>query len=181
MVILSANKLLGSSRGFFILLGSISILTLLTAYFLQIFQNLPPCILCLYQRAPYIITISLCAAGWYFCGSNKKNLLSGILVGLCTASLFVGAGLAFYHVGVEYRLWKGTEKCAALGVDAVTLAELEAAILSAPVANCADVLWSFLGLSLAGWNLIWSASLALWSAYELKIMALNNPCKLRIS
>ena len=171
MVILSTNKLLGSPRGFFVLLGSISLLTLLTAYSLQVFQNLPPCILCLYQRAPYIITISLCTVGWYFCGSNNKNQFSGILVGLCTASLFTGAGLAFYHLGVEYRLWEGTEKCSALGVDAVTLAELEAAILSAPVADCTDVLWSFLGLSLAGWNLIWSTSLALFSAYKLKIMS----------
>jgi len=170
MVILSTNKLLGSPRGFFVLLGSMSLLTVLTAYSLEIFQNLPPCILCLYQRAPYIITISLCTTGWYFCGSNNKNQLSKILLGLCTATLCVGVGLAFYHVGVEYRLWKGTEKCSALGVDAVTLAELEAAILAAPVADCADVLWSFLGLSLAGWNLIWSTSLALLCAYKLKMM-----------
>ena len=175
---MSAKKLIGSPRGFFILLGSISLLTLLTAYSLQVFQNLPPCTLCLYQRTPYIITISLCMAGWYLCGNNNKNQHLKILVGLCTASLFVGAGLAFYHVGVEYRLWKGTENCSALGVNAVTLAELEAAILSAPVASCADVLWSFLGLSLAGWNLIWSTSLALFSAYKLKLMASNNLFKL---
>jgi disulfide bond formation protein DsbB len=170
---LSANKFLGSPLRFFLVLGSMSLLTLLAASSLQISQNLPPCILCLYQRVPYIITLSLCTAGWYFCGSNRKKQLPGILVGLCTATLFVGAGLAFYHIGVENGLWKGTEKCSALGVDAVTLAELKSAILSAPVANCADVLWSFLGLSLASWNLIWSTSLALLSAYVLKTLPLK--------
>jgi len=168
MGLLEINKVLNSPRLFFAALTSASIATLSTTYFLEIFQNLPPCVLCLYQRIPYLITTCLCALGWYLSGSKRRSQLPRILIRLSAVTLLAGTGLAGYHVGVEYGIWQGTTRCSALGVDAVTVSALKSAILSAPIANCADVLWSFMGLSLAEWNLLWSTLLAIVCIYVLK-------------
>ena len=168
MGIVRTNNFLRSPTPFFATLAAASLATLLAIYFLQLFHNLPPCILCVYQRIPYWLTVCICAVGWFLCRTNIGNQLSKVLIGLSGAALLVGTGLAGYHVGVEYGLWQGTKECSALGVDATTLSELTSAILSAPLATCADVLWSFMGLSLAGWNLLWSLFLALLCACVLK-------------
>ena len=81
----------------------------------------------------------------------------------------VGTILALYHVGVENSWWRGTGGCNAKGTEALTVAELKEAILSAPMVSCGDVTWSLFGLSLATWNLFWSAFLSLVSVYVVRI------------
>jgi len=129
----------------------------------------PPCVLCLYQRAPYILVIFLCITGWFVNRTKRKNRLSIILAGLCALVIFSGAVLALYHVGVENSWWRGTSECTAKGAEALTISELKQAILSAPLVSCGDVTWSLFGLSLAMWNLLWSAFLSLVSVYVVRI------------
>ena len=157
-----------SSLGF-VGLGSIGFLTLLGAYLVETLYSTPPCILCLYQRAPYIAVFVLCVAGWFTTRTKSRSGLSIILAGLCAAVLFCGTILALYHIGVENSWWKGTAGCSAKGTEALTISELKEAILSAPMVSCGDVMWSLFGLSLATWNLIWSAFLSLMSANVIRI------------
>ena len=128
----------------------------------QYVGGLEPCALCVYQRAPYAAAIVLAAAGFAMAGRRRAV---GGLHGLAAAVFLAGAGIAAYHVGVEWRWWAGTEACgAAPGAGARSVDELRAQIMAAPAARCDEVAWSLFGVSMAGYNFLASLALAGFSA-----------------
>jgi disulfide bond formation protein DsbB len=84
-----------------------------------------------------------------------------ILAGLAALA---GAGIALYHVGVEQQWWPGTSGCGAGALSgAAGLDSLREQIESAPIVRCSDVPWSLFGISMAGYNALLSAALALFA------------------
>jgi disulfide bond formation protein DsbB len=123
---------------------------LLAALGLQYLGGLPPCHLCVWQRWPYVALIALGLVGWRW---RPRALL-----GVAAAVLLGGAGLAAYHVGVEQGWWALPDSCVA-GGGAQTVEDLKRMLAAAPPA-CDQVSFTFLGLTLAGWNLVASLLLA---------------------
>ena len=123
---------------------------LLAALGLQYLGALPPCRLCIWQRWPYVALIALGLIGW--------RRRPRAMLGLATLVLFGGAGLAAYHVGIEQGWWALPAGCVA-GGSAQTVEDLRRLLAEAPPA-CDQVGFSFLGLTLAGWNLLASLLLA---------------------
>lgn len=118
--------------------------------------GLRPCVLCLQQRWPHAIVVGLGVL--IIAGRTPPWLTSAILV-LAGIVLFVGAGIAFFHVGVEQHWWEGTASCGTGGLTGGTAGELRAQLLSTPMVRCDEVVWSLLGLSMAGWNFVLSVIL----------------------
>ncbi len=126
-----------------------SVATLATAYYFQFVEDLAPCPLCLYQRYPYMVTIVL--AGLLLAAGDGGRARP-ILVGLCGLAFTTGAGIAFYHVGVEYGWFEGLAACGGGSNEVTTIADLKAQMLAGKPAPCDQVPWSLLGVSLAGYN-----------------------------
>ena len=133
-----------------LLLAFASATILLGALALQYLGGLPPCPLCIWQRWPYVALIALGLAGW--CWHPRAAL------GLAVVVLLVGAGLGAYHVGIEQGWWALPAGCVA-GGNAESVEDLRRMLAEAPPA-CDQVSFTFLGLSLAGWNLVVSLLLA---------------------
>jgi disulfide bond formation protein DsbB len=127
---------------------------LLEALALQYLGGMLPCHLCLWQRWPYVALVALGLIGWRW---HPRALL-----GLATLVLLGGAGLAAYHVGIEQEWWALPGSCVA-GAGAESVEELKRVLAEAPPA-CDQVGFTFLGLSLAGWNLVASLLLAAFAA-----------------
>jgi len=139
-----------------------SVAVLGTALFSQYVGGLQPCVLCIYQRVPYVLAIALCAlalAVAVFGGGTKPSLTRSGLV-ICVALFIAGAGIAAYHVGVEQGWWMGTEACAGSDLNALTIEDLRQQLLQKPIARCDEVAWSAFGISMAGYNFIVSLLLA---------------------
>lgn len=146
------------------LVGAAELVLLLTsavvlgaAYVFQYGVGLPPCELCYLQRYPYMAVIGLMAVG----------LVAGRfswLLGLAGLALIVNAGIAFNHVGVELKWWEGPATCSAVATPADSDALLDQ-ILNAPLVRCDEVSWSFLGISMAGYNLLIALGLAGFAFY----------------
>jgi disulfide bond formation protein DsbB len=130
--------------------------TLLAALFFQYVIGLQPCVLCIWQRWPYVVVL-VCAALALLVGSRSPLARAGLLA-LAGVALLVGAGIAVFHVGVEQHWWTGTPGC---GVTATadTLEELRAQVMAAPVVRCDVVPWSLFGISMAGYNVVISLAL----------------------
>jgi disulfide bond formation protein DsbB len=131
----------------------------------QFAGGLQPCVLCVYQRWPYVATILLGLAG--FALARRHPGAARAALGLAGLVFFVGGGIAGFHVGVEQGWWQGTSGCGAPTGGAMTLEDLRAQVLAAPVVRCDEVPWSLLGISMAGYNFIISLALAgaaLWAA-----------------
>jgi disulfide bond formation protein DsbB len=122
--------------------------------------GLVPCILCLDQREAHWTAAGVALAGLIAARLFKSRLGAAAAVGATSLVYAVSAGLAFYHTGVEYEFWPGPAICAASGPAIVDLQNL-AASLSQPTdaPSCSDVQWTFLGISMAGYNLLASVGL----------------------
>jgi disulfide bond formation protein DsbB len=141
-----------------------SALALGAALLSQYWGGLSPCELCLLQRWPWWIAIAVAGAAW-LTGGRLKLTIPAILL----AAVFVcGAGIAFYHVGVEQHWFAGPSACTAGGADATSVDALRAQLLGKQPVMCDQVQWSLLGISLAGWNLLASMAMAGFCAMTVR-------------
>ena len=136
-----------------------SIVILLAAFAFQHLGGLQPCVLCVYQRFPYGVTIAAAAGALGFAATGRSAAARGLL-GLCGVAFLVGAAIAAFHVGVEQHWWAGTSECGGLAGEATSVEALKRQLLGQPVVRCDAVAWSFLGISMAGWNVLLSVALA---------------------
>jgi disulfide bond formation protein DsbB len=139
--------------------------TLAGAWFFQLVLEILPCPLCLEQRYAYYLAVplgslvALAAAK----GAPRPILLTGlVLLGLAALG---NAVLGTYHAGVEWHFFQGPTDCTGpignLGSAGSLLERLD----TVKVVRCDEVQWRFLGLSLAGYNVLISllmAAIAIW-------------------
>jgi disulfide bond formation protein DsbB len=133
-----------------LLLALVSAAILLAALGLQYLGGLAPCPLCIWQRWPHVALVALGLLGWRW---RPRALL-----GIATLVLLGSAGIAAYHVGIEQGWWALPAGCVAGGT-AESVEDLKRLLAEAPPA-CDQVGFTFLGLTLAGWNLMSSLLLA---------------------
>lgn len=146
-------------------IAALGALTILGAYVFQYVLGYPPCPLCLEQRTPYYIGIPLALvtafAAWR--GAPRAFVFAG-LAGVVLLMLW-GAGLGIYHAGIEWKWWAGPQDCSGpiSNVGGNLLNRLE----SIHIVRCDEAAWRFLGLSLAGYNVLITLSLAAIGVYAL--------------
>lgn len=127
------------------------VLPLTVAFVAQFGFHLAPCHFCLLERYPYLLAIA-CGIGalltpafslrWRFCVALA--ILAWLATGL----------LAVVHVGIEQGVLQFTGGCVAQPVADNSLEALRAQIAAAPLVACNEVSASFLGLSMAAWNVL---------------------------
>lgn len=122
----------------------------------QYWGGLDPCELCLAERWPWWAAIAIAAAAWL---AGARLALPAVAILLALVFL-VGAGLGFYHVGVEQHWFPGPSACTASGPAATDIAALRAQLLGKQPVMCDQVQWSLFGISLAGWNVLASLAMA---------------------
>jgi disulfide bond formation protein DsbB len=146
-------------------IAAIAAATLAGAWFFQLVLDIRPCPLCLEQRYAYYLAMPLAAFLAYFAahGAPRKFLMAGFAV-LLVATL-ANAWLGGYHAGVEWQFWPGPTDCTGPLVDFGKAGNLLEQLDKVKVIRCDEVQWRFLGLSLAGYNVVISlamAAIALW-------------------
>jgi disulfide bond formation protein DsbB len=143
------------------------ILTILGAYYFQYVLGYRPCPLCLEQRVAYYVAIPLAAMILLGLSVNSScKVLTLALVAIAAAMLW-NAGLGVYHSGVEWQWWPGPQDCSGATPDFSAGGSLLDQINRTRVVRCDEAAWRFLGLSLAGYNVLISlalAAIALWGA-----------------
>ncbi len=141
--------------------------TILGAWIFQYGLGLAPCPLCLEQRIPYYIAIPLAVVVVF--GALRSVPRGPLLAGLIVVALILlwGAGLGAYHAGIEWKWWAGPQDCSGPVTSLGTGGNLLQRIETTHVVRCDEAAWRFLGLSLAGYNVLISlalAAIALWGA-----------------
>jgi disulfide bond formation protein DsbB len=117
------------------------------------FAGYAPCPLCLKQRWPWYALIPF-AALIAVIAPAKDELARGLLY-LAALVMAGSAVFGIYHSGVEWKWWPGPTTCA--GELGGGLPDLT----NEPVISCEEAAIRILGLSLAGWNAVVSAILAI--------------------
>ena len=145
---------------------SISVFSLLAALTAQYVFGLQPCVLCLYQRVPFLLTTLFGLAGLLAVRKGSVRA-AGVWVGFSALAFAVNAGIAFYHSGVERHWWRSAfEACRVGDFSASSPQGLLETLLRTPDVPCDVIPWAdpILGLSMANYNALMCAGLALFCA-----------------
>jgi disulfide bond formation protein DsbB len=137
------------------------------AYYLQYVQNLQPCPLCMVQRVFFYLVFAVFAIGAVH--APRGRLGTGLYAAFIVFFAAGGAATAARQVWLQHL---PADKVPACGPDLLFMLEnfplartLEKVFYGS--GECAAVDWKFLGLSIAGWSLVWFVILgayALWLA-----------------
>ena len=118
----------------------------------QYFGGLVTCEMCYWQRYPHAVAIVLAALAFTAPAVSSRSRTLTILAALAIA---VSGAIGVYHAGVELEIFEGLTACTSTASGG-TREELLNSILNTPVVRCDQVQFSFLGISMAGWNAILS-------------------------
>lgn len=122
------------------------------AYLSQYGFGLPPCEMCWWQRYPHMFAIVFAGLACFWRPVRP-------LVAVAALAILVSGLIGGFHAGVEYGWWKGVTACTASPVAAG--GDPLDAIMNAPVIRCDVAPWDLFGISLAGWNFLFSIAGAL--------------------
>jgi disulfide bond formation protein DsbB len=141
-----------------------SVAALAAAFFAEYVGGLAPCPLCLLQRYPYGVAIAL---GLVALMLTDRPALGRVALALGGLALLTSAGIAVFHVGVEWHWWAGLASCSGAIDFSLPAEQLTKQLLEAPVVRCDQVPWSLFGLSIAGYNVLYgglTGLATLWAA-----------------
>jgi disulfide bond formation protein DsbB len=134
--------------------------TIVGAWFFELVLELKPCPMCLQQRYAYYFAIPV--ALLVALGAHRSAfpiwLKSGFV--LIALAALANSVLGGFHAGVEWKLWQGPTGCSGSVVNLGAAGSLLDRLDAVKVVRCDEVQWRFLGLSLAGYNVIVSLVLA---------------------
>ncbi|MGB3471185.1 MAG: disulfide bond formation protein B [Erythrobacter sp.] len=113
------------------------------AYISELVFGLYPCEMCWWQRWPHFAGLGFAVLAFIASPARLWTALAALAI--------IGSGLiGGFHAGVEYSWWQGITGCATMtGVDVMDPA-------SAPLIRCDVAPWDLFGISLAGWNFLFS-------------------------
>ncbi|MGH1399361.1 MAG: disulfide bond formation protein B [Alphaproteobacteria bacterium] len=167
------KKLLTCPVFMFGAITGISIFALAAALFSEVALGLEPCILCIYQRIPFVIGAVLGIIGLAL--RNNPNAVQALLA-LLGLNFLTNASIAFYHTGVEQKWWaSAVEGCAVPNFTDTSAQSILENIMSAPTANCAEIPWQdpIIGLSMANYNVL--LCLDIFTACALALYLKRHP------
>jgi disulfide bond formation protein DsbB len=144
---------LGYGLGFAVCLGLMGF-----ALYLQYYEEQNPCPLCIVQRVAFIAL-----GGVFLVAALHGPLRVGSIV--YSAVLFViagtGAAVAARHVWLQHLPRNQIPECGPglqYMLERFPLSQVLEKVLRGS-GECAEVGWTFLGLSIAGWSLVWFIAL----------------------
>ena len=108
--------------------------------------GLYPCEMCHWQRWPHEAAIGLSILAFFLKPSARI-----IFVVLAALSILLSGGIGVFHAGVEYGWWEGLTTCTNTAASG-SLAD----IMKAPMIRCDVPQWTMWGISLAGFNALFS-------------------------
>ena len=149
-------------------LGAASLSMVLFALLSEHVFGFTPCSLCLIQRYPHLLVVIISV--WLIFFRTHDFFLYPINTLIMASSIL----FSFYHVGVEQNIFQGPQSCSSSNLAQIGEKSAEAllkSILNTAVIRCNEISWSFIGISMATWNLIFSIGLfTAWTMSSLRFV-----------
>ena len=134
---------------------TISLISIIAAFFIEYVLGHQPCNLCLMQRIPYGLSIFLIILNFLI----KKNVQFVILLLILIFSFsFL---ISFYHFGIEQGFFKESSVCGLNNKSEIISKEEILKQLSQKPISCKDVTFRIFGLSLTTFNIFISLFLSI--------------------
>jgi len=157
---------MNSIRTSFLLIALACAGLIATALFMQHVMGLNPCYLCIVQRG-FVIATGIIALISYIHNPGKTGIR--VYASLTSILAFTGAGFSIRQLWLQSLPEDLVPACgppADYLIDSFTVSEWLPLLLKGD-GNCAEVQWTFLGLSIPGWMLFCFFILGLFSLYQI--------------
>jgi disulfide bond formation protein DsbB len=158
---------LGFAAGFVICAGLMAF-----ALYLQYFDGQDPCPLCLLQRVVYIGMMAVFLVAALHGPGRTGVIVYGTLLTILAA---VGAAIAGRHVWLQHLPKDRVPECGP-GLEYMIRKYSPFKALEKVLAGsgeCAESAWNFMGLTIAGWSLVWFVLLGALAIY-LTLLAVRK-------
>ena len=143
------------------LVFSISLISIIAAYYIEYVLGHKPCNLCLIERIPYGLSIFLVTSNFFL----KKNTRFFIL--LLTLIFIFSFIVSVYHFGIEQGFFQESAVCGLKDASEILSKEELLKHLSKNIVSCKDVTFRVFGLSLTTINICLSLFLTILSIKNL--------------
>ena len=128
----------------------ISLISIITAYFIEYVLGHQPCNLCLIERIPYGLSIVLIILNYTLI--KREKIVIFLLIIIFLFSLIVSV----YHFGIEQGFFEESSVCGVQNNTEITSKDELLKQLQEKSVSCKDVTFRFFGLSLTSINIILS-------------------------
>ena len=126
----------------------ISIIALISAFFIEYILGHQPCNLCILERIPYFLAIILILLNYKFIEFEKFFIL------FLTIIFLFGTVLSLYHLGIEQGLIQESLVCDLKSESNLLSKEEILKQLQEKSVSCKDVTFKIFGLSLTSYNIL---------------------------
>jgi len=127
--------------------------------------GLAPCQMCYWQRHAHKAVIVIAVIALIVRQFTMDRRWESRFLALIGLAFLLSFGLAFWHVGVEFKWWEGPKTCmvGAGASDFNTESLLNALENPVEMPACSEAPWHLLNISMAGYNAVFSGLAALIS------------------
>ena len=125
------------------------------AYGFEHIGGLYPCEMCWWQRYAHMAALAFALLALLL---GRLPDRGRSFVWLAALAILASGAIGGYHAGVEADVFEGFTQCTSAAAGGS--GDLLERILNAPLVRCDQVQWSWLGISMAGWNAILSIGFA---------------------
>ena len=140
---------------YFNIIFTISIFSIIAAFFIEYALGHEPCNLCLMQRIPYGLSIFLIILN-YLLKKNEQFMI--LLLILIFSFSFL---ISFYHFGIEQGFFRESSVCGLNSTSEIISKEEILKQLNEKNISCKDVTFRIFGLSLTTFNMVLSLFLSI--------------------
>jgi disulfide bond formation protein DsbB len=126
----------------------ISIIALISAFFIEFILGHQPCNLCILERIPYFLAIIVILLNYKFNEFEKFFIL------FLTIIFLFGTALSLYHLGIEQGLIEESLVCDLKSGSNLLSKEEILKQLQEKSVSCKDVTFKMFGLSLTSYNIL---------------------------
>ena len=147
-------------KNFYSIILFISLISIISALYIEYTLQYKPCRLCIYQRLPYIAAIFISFIGYNY-SSNDKILIIIII------TFIISAIISGYHYGIENSLIDEVLNCTNNSLDTINKSKLLESLNKSMPVDCKDATFMIFGFSLAAINTIFSILIVIFSIRTL--------------
>ncbi|MDC1125750.1 disulfide bond formation protein B [Candidatus Pelagibacter sp.] len=126
----------------------ISVIALVSAFFIEYVLGHQPCNLCILERIPYLLAIIIILLNFKFSHYEKFFIL------LLSIIFLAGAIISLYHLGIEQGFIQESLVCDLKSGSNLLLKEEILKQLQEKNVSCKDVTFKIFGLSLTSYNIL---------------------------
>ena len=134
----------------------ISLISIISAFFIEYILGHQPCNLCLIERIPYMLSIILIVLNYFLKKIEKFIILLLILI---FSFSFI---ISMYHFGIEQNFFEESTVCSMNNTSDITSKEELLQQLQIKTTSCKDVTFKIFGFSLTTFNILISLILTIF-------------------